>query len=131
MTSENAPENVEETEVSRATGEVGSPQEVAGAGEGLGSDASQSSDATESSDSVQPTALFVRRERRMNLGGWVVLALVVGALTGLVWGMFRGVFEIAPLLIAALYGVIFVGVGLALVAVIVDWVLERRRVKQK
>lgn len=76
-----------------------------------------------------PTALFVRRERRMNLGGWVVLALVLGALSGLVWGMFRGVFDVAPLVIAALYGVLFIGGALALLAVIIDWLLERNRAK--
>ncbi|SHW84434.1 Uncharacterised protein [Mycobacteroides abscessus subsp. abscessus] len=91
--------------------------------------APQGSDSPERPESPQPTALFVRRERRMNLGGWVVLALVIGAASGLVWGMFRGVFEFAPLVIAALYGVLFVGVGLALVAVIIDWVLERARAK--
>jgi len=78
-----------------------------------------------------PTALFVRRERRMNLGGWVVLALVLGALSGLVWGMFRGVFDVAPLVIAALYGVLFIGGALALLAVIVDWALERNRAQAR
>lgn len=78
-----------------------------------------------------PTALFVRRERRMNLGGWVVLALVLGALSGLVWGMFRGVFDVAPLVIAVLYGVLFIGGALALLAVIVDWALERNRAKSR
>lgn len=65
----------------------------------------------------------------MNLGGWVVLALVLGALSGLVWGMFRGVFDVAPLVIAALYGVLFIGGALALLAVIIDWLLERTRAK--
>ena len=135
MTSENTPERLEETETLQAPVEAGGSHVAAGAEGGTEPrearefDGAPGPDAPETTEAPQPTALFVRRERRMNLGGWVVLALVIGAVSGLVWGMFRGVFEIAPLVIAALYGVLFVGVALALVAVVVDWVLERTRAK--
>lgn len=73
------------------------------------------------------TAVFVTRSRSLNVGGWVVLSLIVGALAGLVWGLMRGVSAYAPLVVGALYGLLFVGGFLALVVVTVDWLVEKKR----
>lgn len=84
-------------------------------------------DAADVDGAPQATAVFVSRSRSLNLGGLVVIALVIGTVAGLVWGLVQGVQGAGLLVLGALYGTLFIGGGLALAVVIVDWVLERAR----
>ena len=76
---------------------------------------------------TQHTAVLVARRRSLSLGGLVVIALALGALAGIVGALVKGVASLGTLVIAGLYGLMFVGGALALVIVVIDWALERRR----
>ena len=89
--------------------------------------APETSDAPEHRLGEEPTVIFVRHGRSLNIGGFVVLSLIVGALVGLVWGLIAKVDSINTLMLGALNGVLFIGGALCVVVLIVDSILQRRR----
>lgn len=70
--------------------------------------------------------VLVRRGRRLNLGGAVVIALLIGALVGLVWGLIARVDSLNTLMLGVLNGALFIGGALALIAVIIDMIMDKR-----
>ncbi len=89
--------------------------------------APETSDAPEHRLGEEPTVIFVRHGRSLNIGGFVVLSLIVGALVGLVWGLIAKVDSINTLMLGALNGALFIGGALCVVVLIVDSILQRRR----
>ncbi len=83
----------------------------------------------ETSAEREPTVVLVSRSRSLNLGGMVVLAIAVGAIAGVVWGVFEGVTDMGTIVLGALYGAMFIGGGLSLIIVLIDWMMERSRTK--
>lgn len=75
----------------------------------------------------EPTVIFVRHGRSLNIGAFVVLSLVVGAIAGLLWGIIAKVDSINTLMLGALNGALFIGGALCVVVLIVDSILQRRR----
>lgn len=78
-----------------------------------------------------PTSIYVRRGRTPTLGFWVVLALAVPALGGLVAAPLLGILDLGGMVNLALLSVLFIGVPLAAVAALADLIIQRRRSRRR
>lgn len=71
--------------------------------------------------------VLVRRRRVPALGFWVLLAVLVSAVIGAGIAWFAGVHHLTGILYFAVTAIFLIGGPLALVAAIVDAILDRRR----
>ncbi|MCS6711344.1 hypothetical protein JSY14_04670 [Brachybacterium sp. EF45031] len=81
--------------------------------------------------STPPATVYVRRGRRLSLGGAVIIALLVSALGGAVVALLAGVTAVGGVVYFAVTAAFLVGVPLAAVIALVDALRERRRVMQR
>lgn len=68
----------------------------------------------------QTTALYARRSRTPALGLWVLIAIAVGALIGVIAALATQTFWIAGIAYFAAIGALFIGMPLAAIAALVD-----------
>lgn len=73
------------------------------------------------------TTVYVRKRRSPTLAFWVMLAIVVPAIAGLLVAPFLGLTSAGGLLTFAFIAVLSIGVPLAALAALVDLILDRRR----